>query len=134
MYNHDPLCMWSTNATPDPLPGHDCWDCELIDKVRKDQTQRNIEQVQRMCAHTKYEGCRPCLHDQIAEVMGAPVSDTYVSAQDMLAKCIAAVEALPPKYNESYLHDMQSVLAALRALSANADSDRNVSERRQEKS
>ena len=53
--------------------------------------------------------------------------------KDTLAKCIAAVEALPPKYNESYLHDMQSVLAALRALSANADSDRNVSERRQEK-
>ena len=65
--------------------------------------------------------------------MSDSVSDTYVSAQDMLAKCIAAVEALPPKYNESYLHDMQSVLAALRALSANADSDRNVSERRQEK-
>ena len=75
------------------------------------------------CHHTHYEGGPHCVHTAY-----------YQGSEDTLAKCIAAVEALPPKYNESYLHDMQSVLAALRALSANADSDRNVSERRQEKS
>jgi hypothetical protein len=67
--------------------------------------------------------------------------------EDMLAKCIAAVEALRPllfvdKYDGGYdccgcstldqLHD--DAIVALRALSANADSDGNVSERRQEKS
>ena len=33
--NHDPLCiMWSTNVIPDPLPGYDCGECDLIARVR----------------------------------------------------------------------------------------------------
>jgi hypothetical protein len=54
--------------------------------------------------------------------------------QDMLAKCIALVEGT---YTVSFVTldaDFQrAALVALRALSANADSDGNVSERRQEK-
>ena len=42
---HDPLCMWSTSATPDPLPDYDCGECEQIAKVREDQTQRCIAAV-----------------------------------------------------------------------------------------
>lgn len=57
------------------------------------------------CHHTHYDGGPHCVHTAY-----------HQGSEDMLAKCITAVEALPPKYNESYLHDMQSVLAALRAL------------------
>jgi hypothetical protein len=64
MYSHDPLCPWNGSTEWDQLIA--CDDCNLIAKVRQDQTQHNIKQVQRMCAHTKYEGCRPCMHDDLA--------------------------------------------------------------------
>jgi len=34
---HDPMCMWSTNATPDPLPDYDCGECDLIMNARKEE-------------------------------------------------------------------------------------------------
>jgi hypothetical protein len=73
---HDALCTWMPDIYGPEDTGlvmeFPCF-CVLIDKVRKDQTER----------------------------------------------CIAAVEALPPKYSQPYLHDMQSVIATLRALLSN---------------
>jgi hypothetical protein len=72
-HSHDPLCgnyregVW--------FDSHICVTCDLIAKVRKDQTQRCIEQVQRMCAHTKYEGCLPCVHDEIAASLSTGLSN-----------------------------------------------------------
>ena len=56
--------------------------------------------------------------------------------KEMLAKCIEAVETCGNDKGYIYSDTMTGVvwaLDALRALSANADSDRNVSKRRQEK-
>jgi hypothetical protein len=57
--------------------------------------------------------------------------------KEMLDKCIAAVDTVPPIAQHvddngmiSLVYDKGEILDALRALSANADSDRNVSERR----
>jgi hypothetical protein len=42
-HSHDPLCPWSGSTEWDLLIG--CHDCNLISKVRDDQTQRCIAAV-----------------------------------------------------------------------------------------
>ena len=43
---HDLLCMWSTNAIPDPLPGYDCGECDQIKQVRKDMITKGIAAIE----------------------------------------------------------------------------------------
>jgi len=88
---HDALCPWMPDVyaqgSTGPVMEFPCA-CVFIDKVRKDE--RDAYEDVKLRAYRKGQ-------------------------QDMLAECIAAVGVLPPKYSEPYLHDMQSVIATLRA-------------------
>ena len=87
---HDPLCMWSTNATPDPLPGYDCGECEVIAKVRKEE--RSAYEDVKLRAYRKGQ-------------------------QEMLAECIAAVEKLYINDNDpDWDWPIQAATRALRDL------------------
>ena len=117
--NHDPLC-WIKNPHPH---WNECSCCYFIAKVREDERD-SIGAVRLRTAFNEH-GYRD-------------------GQRDMLAKCIAALEE---RWSESWCGTRYASctdpdhacryrrldMAALRALSANADSDGNVSERRQEK-
>lgn len=65
---------------------HSAWDhdCNLNDRfgkpscmtefereIREDERERAVQRVYRACGHTKYEGCRPCIHDEIIAALRA---------------------------------------------------------------
>ena len=41
-----------------------------VDDKWDEAISQAIEQVYKDCHHTKYEGCQPCLHDEIAHRVG----------------------------------------------------------------
>jgi len=73
--DHDPLCPRPRcdYGIGDPAFAcmgyedceHDC-QCTLIAQVRADERQKAAARITAQCAHTKYEGCAPCTHDQAA--------------------------------------------------------------------
>lgn len=100
---HDPLCP---NGEMTWLPSQSiCLYCHVIDRVRKDQTQQCITAVEALPTTIQIPVAHP--HE------GCPDPTVHMRWTPFLA--------------------VPDILAAMRALSANADSDRNVSERRQEK-
>lgn len=100
---HDPLCPgWF-----DTLDGQaECEACELIAKVREAEQEKAREALERQAKRIIR------MADMQAGVAAAMASD------DMLAKCIAAVEDLFGAKDESlhWLLDGDAVLASLRAL------------------
>ena len=111
--NHDPLCEkgW---GYPDFIVSRgikrkDCWMCDLL---------RQAEQ----------RG-----HDEAMDMDPVRRRDAYLHGErDMLAKCIAAVEFLHD-HNPDQASAFWYAINELRALSASADNDWNIYERRQEK-
>lgn len=43
---------------------------EYVDNKWDEAIGQAIEQVYKDCHHTKYEGCQPCPHDEIAHRIG----------------------------------------------------------------
>lgn len=64
MSEHDPLCATHIKGLPDISTP--CHTCALISRVRGDERYRIIDIIQADCAHTKYIGVRPCVHDRIS--------------------------------------------------------------------
>ena len=66
---HDPLCH--RGAVWEDMTPTNCVGCIVIGRVRADERERAAERVTALCAHTKYEGCQPCVHDDcVAAVRG----------------------------------------------------------------
>ena len=152
--DHDDLCPMKHEQFP-KHPLENCWRCDLIAKVRQDERERaGIEQTvpsyeypfttrvrqatpddgqsvilasecEKRIAETKKELVENSL--KLSEVESAIAAE--IASREMLAKCIAAVEALKPlisvsKYDNGYdccgcstpgqLHD--DALSALREL------------------
>lgn len=70
--SHDPLCQddvsdddWKWVA--ETIPAAECNYCRLIARVRADEREQAAQRVAALCAHTKYVGCQPCIHDECAD-------------------------------------------------------------------
>lgn len=61
--NHDPLCGY------DWVDASDCQCCQEYAAVRADERERFERVIYENCYHTKYEGCRPCIHDEIVSLI-----------------------------------------------------------------
>lgn len=75
-YIHDPLCL----CAEDDYRCGDCYDdcvcgCFDIRRVRPLIVNATLdaarEAVLKACAHTKYEGCSPCCHDDCVAAIDA---------------------------------------------------------------
>ena len=39
---------------------------DYVNSVRQEVIEEAVKTIRYQCGHTKYVGCRPCIHDQIA--------------------------------------------------------------------
>ena len=62
-----PFCVspWKCNGPhigPDDLDSFNSY----VDDIRDEIIESAVKMIRENCGHTKYVGCRPCIHDQIA--------------------------------------------------------------------
>lgn len=61
---HDSLCPVAAGPCCPWMGDCDCQcNCDLIARVRADEREQAERAIYKNCAHTKYEGCKPCWHD-----------------------------------------------------------------------
>lgn len=63
-HEHDHLCPIKHE---EHITRENCTFCTLIDAARADEREQAAQRVTALCAHTKYVGCQPCIHDECAE-------------------------------------------------------------------
>ncbi len=106
---HDPLCY----LDPNPLVT-ECRVCALIAKVREDERDAPLCEF-----HAEEPYVTACIKCDLLAYMKRKSATAYDKGQqDMLAKCIAAVEHAPIAIREPsvFLLNRSEAIAALRAL------------------
>ena len=72
---HDPLCPHTWGLPMPASEPSECGYCGIIAMVRADERETNVQLITSLCAHTKYLGCKPCIHDELVNMITEGVSN-----------------------------------------------------------